>query len=199
MKTITTIDFDIIMEPSIELYNDLLGEYYTDATNVKQVFSFVGQLPANLELYKKLTLFISKIDKEKIHWIENHHEILSDINEKINLINIDHHHDINYDEDEWKVLTRKPNEGNWVKRLYELRFINKYIWLKDYESIDLDKEYQSKYISELHFFEDYDLNKLIEETDELFICSSYDWIPEEYHSLFELWEEMFKIEEVEEE
>ena len=70
MKKILTIDFDIIMNPSIEVFNDYEGT----ATEYTTRFDFLGLMPADLELYQQLTEFLLTQQNKKIYFMEDHHE-----------------------------------------------------------------------------------------------------------------------------
>lgn len=61
MKNIVTIDFDIIMAPCINLYNDLVPRI---SWNDFKVFPQMQLLTADLNHYQKLTNWILKISKK---------------------------------------------------------------------------------------------------------------------------------------
>lgn len=190
MTTVLTIDFDIIMEPDIELYNDLVGgSIYVD--DLLEDHPLFNNLRANFYIYEYLTRLIiqtSKIlPKENIHFIENHNEIINYFDKKKNLINIDHHHDICYDEDDFekKLLFDEVGCGNWVKYLMDENLVGEYLWLTDNTSVNPDEEIADKYPH---------LNNLVHNvkiklapTDELVICLSEPWIPYYYRGLFDIW------------
>lgn len=188
MKKIVTIDFDIIMHPSIELYNDSdmsIDEYLLE-------YSFLGILEADLELYSNLTKYISSFNKDNIHFLYSHDEIISFLEnqeEQFILVNIDHHHDLGYGKyAQWSIPLRIYNEGNWVKKLYDLNKIKKYIWLKDYRSNDVASRGE-KFITEKHFISNYNLDDL-KDADELYISLSPEWVPEYYRHLYDLWQDL---------
>ena len=91
---IVSIDFDIIMAPSIELYRsfDFNGydNYYQNIFN------------ADLTMYTKLTeqllRWFPQVGQNNIYFIESHEQIINFIpkDKKCSLINIDHHHDLGY-------------------------------------------------------------------------------------------------------
>ncbi len=132
--TVTTIDFDIIMAPAIESYNDLISEEQGMTQLCKQ-YPYFNYAEADLYIYEYLTRFLiaisKKIDANKIYFISNHelaYEILINLKEPFELINIDHHHDINYF-DEWDKPIIMPDDGNWVKALFDRNKITKYTWI----------------------------------------------------------------------
>ena len=77
MKNILTIDFDIVMAPCIELYNNMVPDMDWDImTDFPQ-----GQLfNADLNLYQfltnKLLYLLEKMNKEDIFVIEDHGQII---------------------------------------------------------------------------------------------------------------------------
>ena len=189
MKKILTIDFDIIMSPSIEVFNDYDGtadEYTTR-------FDFLGLMPADLELYQELTSFLLTQKHKKIYFMESHDEIvkLTKGEGPFELINIDHHHDLGYGENiRWNAPVRQVENGNWVHKLWELNRITKYTWLKDTAAIDPPIR-ANKYINEKHFLYTYDLTQL-DDVVAIYIAHSPEWIPGYYEPLYNIWVELFK-------
>ena len=101
MNNIVTIDFDIIMQPSIESYNVLVDTLYPIDTIIRD-YPHMDNAQANLYIYQKLTDMIFKtikrLESDKIIFIMNHHNVLDCINDynTLSLVNIDHHHDLGY-------------------------------------------------------------------------------------------------------
>jgi hypothetical protein len=108
----------------------------------------------------------------------------------LNIINIDHHHDLGYDErDDTKEGTlNSPNCGNWAKFLFDSNKMKNYIWIKNVNSVGIVREKVNeqmiKYeILEKNFCEFY--NEILNlNFDKIFICLSPEWVPEHYHPLF---------------
>ena len=103
MVKVVTIDFDIIMSPCIEFYNDLIGVEDPLKDFVKD-FSFLTNLPADLYQYEHLTRYIIRSLKNvcQIHFITSHEKIVPILeslphDEPVEVVNIDHHHDVGYD------------------------------------------------------------------------------------------------------
>ena len=146
MKKVLTIDFDILMHQSINIYND----YDNDVNEFLLDFPFINQLPIDLELYENLTNFLLQIPKNKIVFIKDHDEIVKLTRNEgpFTLINLDHHHDLGYgDNIRWNIPVKQVDVGNWVKKLWDLNRVNKYIWLKDNNSYDPPSRAQ-KYLTE---------------------------------------------------
>ena len=189
MKKVLTIDFDILMHQSINIYND----YDNDVNEFLLDFPFINQLPIDLELYENLTNFLLQIPKNKIVFIKDHDEIVKLTRNEgpFTLINLDHHHDLGYgDNIRWNIPVKQVDVGNWVKKLWDLNRVNKYIWLKDNNSYDPPSRAQ-KYLTEKHFFNNYNFDNLLD-VDKVYIALSLDWIPYEYQSLYRIWEQFFK-------
>ena len=189
---VTTIDFDIIMHPCIDIFNDsdLTADQYLER------YDFLGHMAADLELYVQLTNFILSFDKEKIVFIYAHSDIveeLEEVTEPIDLYNIDYHHDVLYEEKiNWKSPLREYNEGNWVKKLWDDKKLNKYIWIKDYKSTNLSPKIEQRYITDKHFIYFYDFGTL-KDSDKLYISLSPEWIPSYYVPLYDLWQDLTNL------
>lgn len=189
---ILTIDFDIIMHPSIDLYNDS----DLDVDEFLNKFDFIGTLEADLFLYRELTQIVLN-NKDKITFIYDHHDIinyLKDIEEPIELHNIDYHHDLGYGDDfKWHIPLTEENyhEGNWVKYLYDIEKIKSYTWYKDYKSSDPVEEGQ-KFLTDKHFIHSLDVTHFTEDLqfDWVYVSLSSPWVPEYYTSLYHIWEDL---------
>lgn len=192
---VVTIDFDIIMSPSIEFYNDLVG-IEDPLKDFVEEFSFLTNLPADLYQYEYLTRYIIKTIKnvKEVFFISDHKDVIKILQDKIpkdeqiDIINIDHHHDIGYNLDNWKIKTLIHNCGNWVKVAKDKKLINSYTWIKNNNSNPPNQEaYALNYIQKEIFFEDSQLELISKETDYLILCQSFEWIPPVYQPLFLNW------------
>lgn len=202
-KTILSIDLDIIMHPSISLYNDdvmeedapvelwasLEKEYKYEENKILDFDPIVL-----IELAKLL-----KIHKDKpIHFIENHEEIVDYLKKEedyntstYNIYNIDFHHDIWYDtEDALKKWDKDTYDcGNWLGYLYFKKKLNSITWLKASNSSNLEtpiygRNFKLNTMTLREFYKLYSIN-----FDEVFFCLSPQWIPKYFHYIYDL----FKI------
>lgn len=176
---VVTIDFDIIMEPSLIFYNQLVPaipwkELYKNA--ISNLFS------ADLIHYERLTKWIVDIfnllPAENVKFIYSHnmaYELLKDYN-NIELINIDHHHDYGYDKGD----NSKVTCANWVKFLDQEKHLVSYLWVNN-ESSDT---YQNASIKS-ECLKKITLSNL--KPDILIICLSPEWVPPRIQPLFDIW------------
>ena len=129
---IVSIDFDIIMAPSIEFYNNMVRTRSLFNDPLLQVCN------ADLEHYRRLTDWLIKNKKnDNVVIIKSHERIVNHISgpEDV-IINIDHHHDLGYDfhtNEEDKIT--KINCGNWAEYLLSNNLIKKYVWINNENSI----------------------------------------------------------------
>lgn len=176
---IVSIDFDIIMAPSIELYNNLQHNY---ASYYEEMFN------ADLTIYNKITNWLlnilPQINTDDVVFIESHEQIVDFIPSGMpcDLINIDHHHDLGYGEN----AKEEPlNCGNWGLYLLKDNKINNYIWIKNNNSI---RPQYCGYNYKTKEFYNFNLSSL--PADKIIICLSSPWVPQKYRPLFNLWMDM---------
>lgn len=184
---IITIDFDIIMAPSIDLYNNISNSPWEERYERHPLLKLAD---ADFITYHRLTQYllyiVPKMKKENIHFIANHQSVLNyltNITEPIDVINIDHHHDIIYGGG-----LEKLNCGNWVSWIDKEYKLNSYLWIHDNNSRfpkeeDVKISYTKKNVSEYND-EQYKYNT---PPDELIICLSGEWVPPQYKRLFFVW------------
>ena len=100
----------------------------------------------------------------------------------LEIINIDHHHDLGYDEDD---PYEKCTCANWAYYLFKQGKLDKYIWLNNNNSdIIPPPRHEANFFSE--FFCDINETSYINRfgrPDKIFICLSPEWVPSQYHPL----------------
>ena len=172
--TVVSIDFDIIMEPSIEFYNHFSGNRGRDLFRE----SLLQGCNANLDTYKRLTIWLIQNINCDINFILNHQEIINFIPDNCDtLINIDHHHDLGYSDKEEPL-----NCGNWAKILKDEEKIKDYIWLNNGNS--LNPIFYKGNIQQCQL-SNYNINTIT--PDKIIICLSPEWVPPKFDPLFYLW------------
>lgn len=188
MPNILTIDFDIIMAPSIQYYNDLVPQ--TKWTELLKSPYYQLAL-IDTDIYKNLTNYIincfSILDSTQFHFIHSHEQVYNYLlpKEKYTIINIDHHHDMGYNKDDCEENIQINGCANWVQYISFKNQLDKYIWIHNDNSI---RPHQNliHILTDDWEIKDFNLNNL-SSPDLLIICLSEPWIPPMYHNLFFLW------------
>lgn len=188
MKTILTIDFDIIMAPSINLYNDIVPGSSWDSLLRNPHMQL---LTIDTIHYQRLTQLILKLfnqmKKENIHFINSHEHVADYIknDDEYSIVNIDHHHDICYNPKDKENKCNELTCANWLKWLKENRQIKRYLWIHNKNSAVPADEVKDLMDNDIAI-EDFDLNGLAV-PDELVICLSPSWVSPDYRNLFYTW------------
>lgn len=193
MKNIITIDFDIIMAPCIELYNNMVPDKsWEELQEIPQIHT----LTADLQLYQRLTEYLLKIKKQisikNVHFVENHEFISYFVypNEEITVYNIDHHHDCGYDKEEgYSELTC----ANWVYYLKKFSSKFEYYWICNTNSnFPQEQDLGNELINYHYFIGSFNFDQL-PIPDELVIVLSPEWVPPNFYPLYSLWDSMFEF------
>lgn len=188
---ILSVDFDWIMEPSINMYND----HIRGSTTIDEILKNNPGIVVKPDIQKFYTLFtlinvISNWIDNPNHFViaDNHQEIVDtintkwDIQDKYTLYNIDHHHDCGYDV---KTLEDIDNQnvqcGNWV---HWIKNLDKYIWINNKNSDTFMT--QEIFYAIPKYQMSYDINLIRNvKFDYLFLCLSPGWTPKEFWPLFD--------------
>ena len=187
MKQLVTIDFDIIMAPSIQWYNGIVPKTSWKDIEKDPISQFFN---ADLIHYKRLTEWLIEqtrtLSKEQIVFITSHEKLVDyiDLEEFYEVVNIDHHHDLGYIKNE----NNSIDCSNWMKILYDKRIINKYTWINNFNS---DAPTSLEYPVDSKVLVDYNLSSI--KPDILIICLSPEWVPPSYHNLFYLWMDLLNF------
>lgn len=152
------------------------------------------QFEMDFSKYEALYFFLRDtltINGTKHIIIEPHHETIIDIisslaskEEPLEIINIDHHHDLGYLPHE----INNPDlrgDGNWISYLMANGYnVETYTWINNQNSRDINFTPSIKHLnvsSDLCF-----LTYSTEPFDLVFICSSWEWVPLKYVPLFSI-------------
>lgn len=178
---VLSIDFDIIMAPSINLYNSMVPQAHWE--DLLKTLPNLATTPADLNIYSKILRYLLRtVDKTSPIYIAYSHSFIKDYLQydyDLNIVNIDHHHDIFYDEKDKECKLQDCTCANWVKYFYDQGQLKNYTWVHNDNSFDPNFEVNFKYnkipFKEFEFANSY---------DKYFICLSPEWVPPYYHSLF---------------
>ena len=147
---VLSIDFDWIMEPTIEAYNNLAhghdphgyAEIWKIIQNKMPGFEPECDLNKFTDLFFFLKSLAKNISKENIKIAFNHEEIYDFVKdcEELTIYNIDHHHDMGYSkpserQEDNQSLLEELGCGNWVSYLRKNNNLNQYCWVGNYNSI----------------------------------------------------------------
>ena len=162
-------------------------------------------LQSHFHLKKLNTIFFDKVKTaDRIVFSRHHHMIVKELMNKDNIIlhNIDHHHDICYED--WQVpdiQNGRATHGCWVGNLIYLRKLNEYHWYKNGNSQVL-KPYHNSYIFSTDLIKDIDLPyhveddltkaELIDRYNLIFVCSSPEYMNNEYNIVYDVYKDMCK-------
>lgn len=183
-KQVITIDFDVIMAPSIPFYNPMVpGMNWDEILTYPMAQNFQVDYNLYYKLTEYLTLVSKKITKDQIVFVTNHDQVNEylDKNETYNIINIDHHHDLGYGDSAQDTATL--NCSNWVKILKDNKQCVSYTWIHN-ENSELEIERENMYTDAI--LKDTDLQYL-PTPDKLFIVVSPPWIPPYCMYLLDCW------------
>ena len=189
MFNIVSIDFDIIMGPSIEAYNSYANKPWEEKIEDAGILEYCI---CDTSIYQKLTNYLisltKNLSKEKIHIIRDHHHILNFLPEKetLQIFNIDHHHDIGYNEKDENEL----NCGNWGKYLKDQNPDNQIIWINNFNSKE-PMPGKENFLTRTTPILSCSLENIT--PDELILCLSPEWVPPRYQTLFFLWLDLLNI------
>ena len=188
LMNVLSIDIDWIMEPSIQAYNDFI--YTNNGLSLDDIL--LRHMPgisveADFSKYLKIVRLLLKNIKEaqQTGWAQRHDDIVYFLdlkdNQKINLFNVDHHHDINYSDIRPDNKYFKLNCGNWIDYLASKNQINMYTWISNKTSIPPDDQLLQALPN---YIECKDIDMLDNMTfDKIFVSCSPEWIPKKYHPL----------------
>ena len=194
---------NIIAKGGIEFLAVFLGialslwvDQYQKSENIyKDIYKKLKKIYLNiLENYdlQKMGLFSSEYihlftEAKKIVFAKHHHQIIPEVVNENNIIlhNIDHHHDIQYEE--WQIQdieNGKATHGAWIGNLIYLNRLKEYYWYNNLDSNVNFTNYVSRFVvnTNLPFFIEEELSKAeeIESYDLIFVCHSPDYLADNW-------------------
>lgn len=182
---VLSIDFDIIMAPTIEYYNHMVPSRKWEDIQMENPYMYNPK--ADLSHYNYLLCLLDKIiTKEKDIYVAYNHKMIIDFLSNvdiIDIINIDHHHDLGYRLEE----NEKDNCANWAKQLLKSGKMRNYIWAKNVNSqlpVDSIKKELESYNYTIADFNELKDKIADMKFDKIFLCMSPEWVPPYYQQLF---------------
>ena len=197
---ILSIDFDWIMQPTIEAYNNIckgynnLGpiEIWDEISRMMPGFNPECDLNRFTDLYFLLKDKLKYLTKEDVHIGINHDELYYFMEKqqakKYSVYNIDHHHDLGYLNSNSPSIEEQPiSLANWATKAHQNLNMYRYTWISNINS-HKPEEVPEK----LKYTATYDLNILENiKFDKIFICASWEWVPLKYQNLFAILTSLF--------
>jgi len=199
---VLSIDIDFISSPSIELYSYDISGTEDPHLRWQEIFSETGLKESDLNINPHNIMFIQEIFLKaleynpKVDFGLTHDSILFELmkfKDKVNIINIDHHHDIYYDNNDGKHILKYnyPKESTWVKYLQNEEKLNSYTWIhntnSNLEGLEL-LEFTTPTIHTLK--EDFSLDTKI---DYIYLCLSPQYLPKIHWFYFFMLKNMYEI------
>jgi hypothetical protein len=223
---VLSIDLDYIMGPSIEEYENYC---WNDCTNwrwddffenyeVKETDLIIDK--HNLLFCYRLFLNSVKNSDCKVTFAYDHDNILFELqhHDNIDLINIDHHHDILYHDAENGADNSEPSEdeilesfekkykaicdysmideGNWIAWLESKNKLNSYTWIANDNSYGIEESTELNYYKNL--LPKFNIKKKKNfkfkdyKFDYIFVCLSPQYIPKIHWHYFSMFIEAYK-------
>ena len=186
MMNIISIDFDICMWQDIQIYNDSISSNLKDSVDrLVKTMPLLGYVRFDAHAYRAIANILIEakqlIGKDNIHFIINHEEILQYLpkDKEFNLYNIDHHHDMGYEE---KIGVR-PQCGDWVCHAYDKYPMKKYYWVSDDLGVEPDTDKYEVQRLRVNTFSYYNI---LPETSKVIVCLSPTWVPSQFYPLYDL-------------
>lgn len=188
---ILSIDFDIIMAPDINLYNNLVSPSEDGMRNITKLAEdhpLLQGCRADLGHYQRIVEILMNViygmGVEDIRISYSHEDIKNVLNDlsNVTVYNIDHHHDLGYPNFN-NVEESGCTCANWGDFYLKNGTIGKLVWLKNNNS-EMHEDYQNDSRVKFINFGDFDFKKNSVHFDKLFMCLSPEWVPEMYHPLF---------------
>ena len=201
-KKILTIDFDIVMYPCLQIYNDYVSGNANPTENWEYLKRERGIEPFMRYDAKTLMLIGRIINKQRnvhnAHFFvcSEHQEVVDNLKlsdtfneDKFDIVNIDFHHDIWYRPEDKNILLSFDdyNCSNWLGYLILKEKTESVQWYGAHNSSNFfDNEYKN---GELPYTR-YRLDELSEleniAFDEVYFVLSPQWVPYEFCHLFDL-------------
>ena len=201
-KKILSIDMDYILAPCINLYNDMVlasnspEKVWENINNLRNIDKHISYDNDNLRyVFNIFTSALSKLkNKKNVTFATNHDAILFELASKkyekdiFEIYNIDHHHDIFYNEESRKDIDNfdVATVANWVWYLDKYNKFSQYNWICNTNSFFPKDDIKSN--GKMNAFTRDKIESIfdIEEWDYIFVCNSPHWFPRDYDVFFNM-------------
>ena len=211
--SVLSIDLDYILEPCINDYEELVrvgvprfiqssdnnaGAFERTRYFAKQIDKFAEISIENLsEIFEVFTHALKTPNKSPwVYFGHNHDSILNPLKsivtseDKIDLINIDHHHDIFYSPKQQEDVDNHDlvSPADWFLFLDKNELLNSYIWLSNKNSIIGESIANSTISKKLKIFTTLnDCKKFLpKKFDLIYVCCSPHWMPPKFLGYFDI-------------
>lgn len=208
-KQILTVDFDIIMDPCIKLYNKDINAHENDRViweSLERMYNIDKHLSydSNILLGIERVMLLALLNGATFKAIRNHDEILEDDDFKMwneqnclfDITNVDYHHDLGYTEEgEARALDQDVYDcTDWAGYLYHRGKLGRYDWVKA-KSSDIPPKDVFKHSLVIQRFNDFiqqytgDNGNPPKEVcffDKVYFALSPQWVPYKYHHLYHM-------------
>ena len=197
MYNILSIDLDYIAEPYIQLYSRIQSEYSVEK-QWGDVFNDPALTGNNFDINPENLIYALDIFTRALAKCKNvafgitHDSILFELEDKenLNIVNIDHHHDIVYSSDQDVDLQfDMVYEGDWIGYLHEYSKIEKYVWIKNENSFPLSNNCPTTLEWESYLKTEYQYEMI---PDLIYVCLSPAYIPKFHWFYFKIFMNLYK-------
>jgi len=208
-KKILSIDFDIIMAPSIELYNDYAfaetdpAELWADLEAEYQ-FEFYDKLQFDETILYGITDLLKHFKDKPIYFITDHDEVVDILKKSpnynidiYNIYNVDFHHDFWYDKLAFNEILQQDeyNCGTWLGYLYLTKKLSSVTWVKALHSDAMSFRPYGNDNCKINLESIRNIEKLKDiDFDEVYFCLSPQWIPPRYVIFYNLIKQLLEEE-----
>ena len=205
IQSLLSIDFDYIMNPCINLYNQYShgdGNPTIIWERLFQDLDLKDHLSYDAKALKDISMIMTRsvLGGAKFVAIDSNEKIVDDLKKSkdyeesiYDIINIDFHHDIIYNRDDLADIFNRGDYtcANWAMYLMVNDKINVYTWVKAPnsklfdESIikdALNENYLDKHVNILR---QRDIKKIYIPFDKVYLCKSEQWVPYQYIHLYD--------------
>jgi hypothetical protein len=196
MYNVLSIDLDFIAEPYIQLYHNMTHEASVEKT-WELIFSHPALVSNNFDVNPDNVIYTLDIFSRSLVHCKNvafgitHDSILYELENEnnLNIVNIDHHHDIMYPPSRLELNYDLVSEGIWIEWLHKKSKMEKYVWIRNENSWPLQKECPTTMEWSSYLKTEYQYEMI---PDLIFVCLSPAYIPKFHWFYFKIFMNLYK-------